>query len=899
MAREYSLNTEFEVVFDNNLNVVSNVNIGSIPQTSNDTFSIRIKVPTSIININNDSCYLAFVLPTTNKNARLKLPTTLFNDFVLNEDGSYYESVFVITANAVRYVGKVLINLVVRHNTGVQEEQVIGDTELLVDVYTSKSSSTFSLIVTRSSNYSENLYPDEEDEYEEAVDHINAIMDSLSGFASRFIDYKNGIIVVNVLPENIEGFDKTIVFEKSTNNLYLIDTTQESGKVLIANLDLADVADKDFVNEAIRNAIANKLDYETNTDKRVIIKSSNDEGVALVDTINNNRVDVTYDGISISGKVTTGIETHQIVSYEEDLVLNSKANDFSLRSNKNPDILDYDYDDDILNYNGSEVVNKKYVETLEKQIANLKASAEGNTFNYETDDTVAYEKVVPANASPYASLDKVGGMSYVSENLIITDDVEGTKNDITYSFKNGILTLNGSATSTTKITIPLKKQIPVGTYTLKNFNLGQTMKPNDTLAIVKENGWESVIQIAPVNASYYTKEITDVGYYLMYNIPASDNIYDNYKIVPMLVSGSVAPTQFSKGFEGIRDTKITNIKSISENLLALENVEVTTINGIVYSVKDGVITINGTSTSTANILLPTKNLESLKGEIAFGAFTTQKTSNAKYNAMLLISENEAGIAEAILDSLNPYMSTTLNENVKAFGFYIDSGVTFNNFVIKPYIVKGGQPLTEYKPYFEENFKIPTAIQQLDGYGLGVIDNVYSGKRTKYNYIDYDRKVFVQNVYKMKMKDMPWTSQTETDKNGKHHYRIKGRPKDISKYPLISYPVLPSKIYKNTDGNNIYNGLLDKGMAVEGSNFISLYDADYIVQGVSIDLEGFINSLTDDMEIEFCLNTPIETDISHLLTDDNFIEVEPNGTITFENEHNQACGSEITYEVKII
>ena len=234
MAKEFSLNTEFDVVFDENLNVISNVNIGSIPQTSNETFSIRVKVPPTIVDVNNDSCYLALVLPTTNKNFRLKLPTTLFNDFVLNEDGSYYESVFNVTASAVRYVGKVLVNLVIRHNTGVQEEQVVGDTELDVDLYTTKSSSTFNLIVTRSSNYSENLYPDEEDEYEEAVDHINSIMDSLSGFASRFINYESGIRVFNTLPANLIDYANTMIYVKSNKSFYFVNQLGIA-KIIIVN----------------------------------------------------------------------------------------------------------------------------------------------------------------------------------------------------------------------------------------------------------------------------------------------------------------------------------------------------------------------------------------------------------------------------------------------------------------------------------------------------------------------------------------------------------------------------------------------------------------------------------------------------------------------------------------
>jgi hypothetical protein len=41
----------------------------------------------------------------------------------------------------------------------------------------------------------------------------------------------------------------------------------------------------------------------------------------------------------------------------------------------------------------------------------------------------------------------------------------------------------------------------------------------------------------------------------------------------------------------------------------------------------------------------------------------------------------------------------------------------------------------------------------------------------------------------------------------------------------------------------------------------------------------------------------EVDISDLITSDNFIKVEGGGTITFENEHEIALSSEITYMLK--
>ena len=41
-----------------------------------------------------------------------------------------------------------------------------------------------------------------------------------------------------------------------------------------------------------------------------------------------------------------------------------------------------------------------------------------------------------------------------------------------------------------------------------------------------------------------------------------------------------------------------------------------------------------------------------------------------------------------------------------------------------------------------------------------------------------------------------------------------------------------------------------------------------------------------------------TDIGNILTDDNFIEVEPYGTLTFENTNKNAVPSKIAYLVEV-
>jgi hypothetical protein len=107
----------------------------------------------------------------------------------------------------------------------------------------------------------------------------------------------------------------------------------------------------------------------------------------------------------------------------------------------------------------------------------------------------------------------------------------------------------------------------------------------------------------------------------------------------------------------------------------------------------------------------------------------------------------------------------------------------------------GASASTYKPYFGSEFPIPTAIRNLDGYGWSA--------GTAYNYVDFERKVFVQNV--------------------------------------------GSRAYASGD-------------------------------------ESDSTVITDGTTTYYPLTTAVETDISEYLTDDNLINVESGGTLTFPNSN---------------
>lgn len=115
---------------------------------------------------------------------------------------------------------------------------------------------------------------------------------------------------------------------------------------------------------------------------------------------------------------------------------------------------------------------------------------------------------------------------------------------------------------------------------------------------------------------------------------------------------------------------------------------------------------------------------------------------------------------------------------------------------------------------------------------------------------------------------------------------------IIKKPKTSYDVACVKTTKY-DANNWHNLWENKtnGVAVRISATYSLV----VVDLGYTDAATFKDAMVGVMLL-YELATPIETDISAYLTD-NYIRVEPNGTIIFENDNAQAVPSEIIYTVK--
>ena len=192
----------------------------------------------------------------------------------------------------------------------------------------------------------------------------------------------------------------------------------------------------------------------------------------------------------------------------------------------------------------------------------------------------------------------------------------------------------------------------------------------------------------------------------------------------------------------------------------------------------------------------------------------------------------------------------------------------------------------YEPYFEGlgiaavteiktigtdlhyTYPIPQAVQTLNGYGWGVSESAY-------NYVDYENKQFVKCVEAVDLATLQW------------NFASPG-------YYFAYTDNLQNKIKIDPNNPPMVSGNYD---AVKWS------DAENLINVITMNGEGVVRIYTSTNNeqpsgmLYYELAEPIITDISDILSDDNYIEVEGGGTITMVNEHQMLVPNEITYQIK--
>lgn len=193
------------------------------------------------------------------------------------------------------------------------------------------------------------------------------------------------------------------------------------------------------------------------------------------------------------------------------------------------------------------------------------------------------------------------------------------------------------------------------------------------------------------------------------------------------------------------------------------------------------------------------------------------------------------------------------------------------------------PFTPYAEY--EPLTIPSAVQALDGYGLGV-DAEYS------NHIDWEEKKYHKDVGQCVFDGTEnvtisptqmvegytrfdvWKSKegagAKSDRCVCNKYGYNGANKVGVWFNNSSPDKLEFRIMTNEFSNSNELTTALKQWYAEGNPLAAIYP----------------------------LAVPTETDLTDLLADDNTITVEAGGALVFDNEHSMAVPSEVEYAVKL-
>lgn len=322
-------------------------------------------------------------------------------------------------------------------------------------------------------------------------------------------------------------------------------------------------------------------------------------------------------------------------------------------------------------------------------------------------------------------------------------------------------------------------------------------------------------------------------------------VYDTFdgntvRIVPMLNIGSTA-LPYEPYFEGLRSAPVSELVSEGANLFDAKSISSSKQYATVSLSGDDVV-VEGTYYASFSI--------NLKANVEYSiSYTVTSDERAQVNL-----KYKSGVLSQALIQNQTFIPL---EDVDEIYLYSGNG-TIAKTIYHNFMINKGSTAMPYRPYFKRTLPIPEAVRPAHG----INENVY-------DYIEWCEDGTRKKRVKCGVADM---ADLTWNRSGVYWYT-----RDVASNILVNWraPDVLADNY-NTHG---WDGKTNGDVTMNGDGYICVID-------------DVANRPTG--KLLYALAEPKVTDISDILTADNFVEVQAYGSMTPVNEFGYAVPTTINY-----
>lgn len=372
---------------------------------------------------------------------------------------------------------------------------------------------------------------------------------------------------------------------------------------------------------------------------------------------------------------------------------------------------------------------------------------QGISYEFQTDDTEAYQKTVPSGAK-MASVEKIGGRTLVWNQLVKHIENSAINNVSINTDEKGTFTLNGTSSAVIYLKLNDEKKSIIG----HKYYISQKRYPVHSDAYIYNDGGgitlasaKSAIQTATLEKNFYLRCDSDTTFD---NVVLKPIIFD---LTQMFGSGNEpsTPEEFEAMFPAdyypynageLMSASVNEVVEQGRNLLMLNSIIGGKYNAAIgenlglipnasISVKDSCVvlktSVNFNGCSLCTDIVPIGNYifsyETIGDEVRDTIYITNES-----NIILQKIGNISG-------STKKTYQIQINGNNQKIAISI-SNASPGSTVRKNISVERGSVVTEYSPYHKTSYPIPQAILNLPGYGwsAGNVRNEVNWENKKYH-----------------------------------------------------------------------------------------------------------------------------------------------------------------------